>query len=110
MRQAGIFLSAKPEAAYDRRLVQAMASGCWPVAPSGGCYPEILPESFHETTLYEPTIDGLCGRVQTSWYMNRPPATDEWTAAYKRFDPIVTCKAIDERIESLAAAGPGARE
>lgn len=99
----GVFLSAKPTATCDFHAVRALASGCWPVFPRGGVYPEIIPKSMHSTCLYEPTAEPMGTRLQDAWHMQRPDDyLDDLHEMLKRFEPMTACRAMDQRLEELA--------
>jgi hypothetical protein len=105
MLQAGIFFSAKPGAPCDHHAVRALAAGCWPLCPQTGVYRELLPEVLHSSCLYDGVADTLAGRMQDVWHLEHPAGYERqlWSILH-HFDPIVACKAIDERLEQLAAA------
>lgn len=105
MLQAGIFFSAKPGAPCDHHAVRALAAGCWPLCPQFGVYKELLPDVLHSSCLYDGTSDTLAGRMQDVWHLDHPAGYERelWSILHQ-YDPIVACKAIDERLEQLAAS------
>jgi hypothetical protein len=105
MFQSGLFVSAKPTAPADHQAVKALLCGCWPVVPHSGVYRELIPEVLHRQCLYEGTPDALVNRIQDAWHAGRIEAyADELVRILKRFDPIVACKAMDERLDELVVA------
>jgi hypothetical protein len=103
MLSAGIFFSARPGAPSDHHAVRALMAGCWPLCPQFGVYRELLPESLHSSCLYDGAADTLAGRMQDVWHLDHPSGYErKLYDLLHRFDPIVACKAIDERLELLA--------
>ncbi len=107
MLQAGIFFSAKVGAPCDHHAVRALMAGCWPLCPNYGVYRELLPTSLHSSCLYDGAPDTLAGRMQDVWHLEHFGGWErELHAILNHFDPIVACKAIDERLEQLAVEHP----
>jgi hypothetical protein len=107
MLTCGIFLSTKSDCPCDHRAVQALASGCWPVVPESGVYPELIPHRLHAHTFYDGSASGLASRIQDTWHLELPEGyEDELAGILNQFDPIPACRAIDERMEQLAGMQP----
>jgi hypothetical protein len=107
MLTCGIFVSSKPECCADYRAVRALAAGCWPVVPTTGVYPELVPERLQRHTLYDGSAEALCGRLLDTWHLTQPAGyEDEQAEILHRFDPINACRAMDERLDELVAARP----
>ena len=105
MMEAGVILSARPEAASDYQVVRALVAGCRPVLPDGGTYPEILPEVLHRTCLYDVDSELLADRLQEALI---PTTTTPWRhdgfrQAFRSFDAITACRMFDERVEQLVS-------
>jgi hypothetical protein len=99
---AGIFLSAKYGAPFDHLAVRALATGCWPLCPQLGVYSELLPEAMHIPCLYDYSPDRLAGCMQDVWHLEHDQGYEyALSDILRRFDPIVACRAIDERLEEL---------
>ena len=102
MLSSGIFISAKPGAAFDHLAVRALVAGCWPLLPQVGVYSEMLPPPLHSPCLYDYAADTLAGRMQDVWHLDHGETHDaELQETLKRFDPVLACKAMDERLEEL---------
>jgi hypothetical protein len=105
MLSCGIFLSTKEECPCDFRSLRALASGCWPVVPASGVYPEILPQRMHKFALYDGSPSAMSSRLQDVWHLEQPGGyEDELADILLKFDPMTACRAIDERLEHLAAS------
>jgi hypothetical protein len=69
-------------------------------------YPEIIPKKLRKSCLYEPTPDALSSRVQDVWHLHPEEdgsAESAFMEAIKGFDAITACKAMDERLNTLAS-------
>jgi hypothetical protein len=106
MLSSGVFISTKVDCPADYRGIRALAAGCWPIVPAGGCYPEIIPKRIHGHSMHDGTPSGLSSKLQDTWHLEQPTGyEDELADILGSFDPMVACKAIDERIDQLCAAG-----
>jgi hypothetical protein len=106
MLEASVFLSAKSDVNWDYLFSLAMFAGCLPVVPTGGAYPELLPESLRPASLYASTADALANALCTALdgaadWRSHPP---DWSAIFATFDAIPACKKIDRRLEQLTLA------
>lgn len=103
MMQSTVLLSVKPAATSDYLCVRGMLSGCRPVVPDGGVYPELIPQALHASTLYrdEPAD---CARVldDAMEFGDWPRHSPDWRKVFRPFDAISACRTIDERLEDLA--------
>ena len=103
MLSSGIFLSTKDGCTADYRGVRSLAAGCWPIVPANGCYPEIIPGRIHGHTMHDSSPSGLSSKLQDTWHLEQPvDYEDELADILGQFDPMVACKAIDERLEQMA--------
>ena len=110
MLASGIFLSTKDGCPCDYRAVRSLAAGCWPVVPANGSYPELLPQRIHGHAFHDSSASGLSSKLQDSWHVELPTGyEDELADILGQYDPMVACKAMDERIEQLCAGTPAAR-
>jgi hypothetical protein len=99
-----VLLSARTDAAADDLVVRAMTTGCLPIVPNSGVYPDLLPEAFHERCLHDGTARSLVSLLLDAWYLARPGGYEMHVEeAVAPFDAINACKVIDERLEKLAA-------
>jgi hypothetical protein len=109
MLSSGIFLSTKDGCSADYRGIRALAAGCWPIVPANGCYPEIIPQRIHGHTMHDGSPSGLTSKLQDTWHLDQPGGyEDELADILGQFDPMVACKAIDERVEQLCGAATSA--
>jgi hypothetical protein len=105
LREAGVMLSARFDAADDLHVLRAFATGCWPVVPASGVYLELIPERLHEACLYEGSVDGIVGKLQDVWHLERPTGYQSLVEnLIRERDSVVTCKAMDDRLTELAGA------
>jgi len=103
--RSGIFLSAKPGAPFDHLAVRALAAGCWALCPQVGVYGELMPEMMHSPCLYDYSPDTLAGRMQDVWHLEHDHGYEyALSDLLKRYDPLVACKTMDERLEELVVA------
>jgi hypothetical protein len=108
MMEAGIFLSVKHDAPVDHYAVRALAAGCWPLMPNSGVYRELIPEGMHSSCLYDGRPDQLAGRLQDVFHLEQPGGFEsQQLLILRRFDPVVACRAMDERLSDLASAVAG---
>jgi hypothetical protein len=102
---SGIFISAKPGAPFDHHCVRALTAGCWALCPQDGVYGELMPEMLHSPCLYDHAPDTLAGRMQDVWHLEHEHGyEDALSELLTQFDPVVACKAMDERLEELVIA------
>ncbi len=105
MLSSGIFVSAKPGAPFDHLAVRALAAGCWALCPQVGVYGELMPEMLHSPCLYDYSPDTLAGRMQDVWHLEHEHGYEyALSDLLRRFDPMVACRAMDERLEELVIA------
>lgn len=98
----GLFISAKTGAPFDHHAVRALSAGCWALCPLEGVYGEYMPEMLHSPCLYDRAPDTLAGRMQDLWHLEHEHGYEyALSDLLKRFDPMVACKAMDERLEEL---------
>jgi hypothetical protein len=103
MRSCGVFISTKHDTPADAHAVRALASGCWPLLPASGVYPELLPEILTTACLYDGSADGLASRLQDVWHLARPQGYEQDLAPIlQKYEPSAACRAIDDRLEELA--------
>jgi hypothetical protein len=104
--RADVYLSTLRWAPVDLFAVRALTAGCWPVLPEDGFYQEMIPKSLRSRCLYDGTPDMLASRIQDVWHLH-PHEESGIDAAFreaiKGFDAITACKAMDERLNALAA-------
>ncbi len=105
MLESGVFLSVKREAPSDHYAVRALAAGCWPLLPNSGVYRELIPEGMHTACLYDCDPETLCSRLQDAFHLEQVMGYEaQQLLILRRFDPVVACRAMDERLSDLAAA------
>jgi hypothetical protein len=51
MMSCGVFISTKVDAPADTHAVRALATGCWPIVPDAGVYPELIPQLLQSSCL-----------------------------------------------------------
>jgi hypothetical protein len=103
--ESGMFISAKPGAPFDHLAVRALTAGCWALCPVEGVYLEMMPEMLHSPCLYDHAPDTLAGRMQDHWHLEHETGYEmALSDLLKQFDPVVACKAMDERLEELVIA------
>ncbi|HTL28251.1 MAG TPA: DUF3524 domain-containing protein [Tepidisphaeraceae bacterium] len=104
LMESKIFISTRKNATADHHAVRALAAGCWPLFPKTGMYRELLPQRMHSSCLYDCYPEELAGHLQDVWHFSPPDSCDQELAdILHQFDPVVACRAIDERVEQLAA-------
>jgi len=108
MNHAAVYISAKPTTTCDLHGIRALVADTWPIVPRGGVYAELLPKKMHSACMYDPDdADSLASRIQDHWYIEKPTGyAPDVAKILKPFDAIAACKAIDQRLEELAAAAP----
>jgi hypothetical protein len=105
MMESGVFLSVKYDAPCDHYAVRALAAGCWPLMPNSGVYRELIPEGMHSSCLYDGRAEQLAGRLQDVFHLEQPAGYEaQQLLILRRFDPVVACRAMDERLSDMAAA------
>jgi glycosyltransferase involved in cell wall biosynthesis len=101
--QASVFMSARVGATFDEHAIRALALGCRVVLPMAGVYPELLPKAMRGFCLYEVDPESMASRIQDALYQpDVLPGMGELTHLLQQYDPIVVCKAIDERLSEVS--------
>ena len=109
MAEAGVYVSARPDAFCDHQAVRALTAGCWPLVPSAGCYGELLPSSIHSSCMYGHDPDVLASRLQDVFHLEQIGGFEaQMRVMLRSFNPAVACKLIDERLLELASGSPAA--
>lgn len=102
MARCGVYLSTETECAFDSRAVMALASGMRAALPNSGAYPEIVPASAHESTLYKPHPDFLASLLQDLWALPELSGWDEdLRAGVRQFEAESAVGTIDWRLATL---------
>ncbi len=105
--EAGVLVTARPGAATDELAVRALASGCHPILPNSGIYPELIPESMHKMCLHDGSADSMVDRLLDTWYLDRPEGYQAHLCEIlAKFDAIKACRNIDDRLARLAVVHP----
>jgi hypothetical protein len=100
-----VFVSTRRDATSDHHAVRALSAGCWPLFPKTGMYRELVPQRLASSCLYDPYPEELAGHLQDVWHFSPPDGCEQDLAdILHQFDPVVACRAMDERLEQLAAA------
>lgn len=100
--EAHIFLSIRPQLPFDLYCVRGLLAGCVPIVPDSGVYSELLPRKFHNAYTYPPQPEDLADRILQMLTTAAQPA-DGICDALKPLDALSACRAIDERLQQLAA-------
>lgn len=109
--RAGIVLSAERQATCDHHAICALTAGCWPVLPADGVYPELIPQELHGSCLYDGSADMLASRLQDAFHLQHPDGYGQSIREkLQPFDPIIACRAMDQRMEELAVGHTVMRE
>jgi hypothetical protein len=104
MLESGCFLSVKHDAPSDHYAVRALSAGCWPLMPNSGVYRELIPEALHSSCLYDGQAEQLAGRLQDAFHLEQLGGYEaQQLLILRRFDPVVACRAMDERLSDLAS-------
>ncbi|MGD8413482.1 MAG: DUF3524 domain-containing protein [Candidatus Latescibacterota bacterium] len=88
---------------FGASVVEAVYCGCRPLLPRRLAYPELIPEKFRDSVLYDDEEQFL-DRLRES-LLNPAPADDRLRAAMLRFDWATMAPVYDEMLERLAAQG-----
>jgi len=103
VRAADIAVSTAIQERFGLAMVEAMAAGCFPLMPNRLSYPELVPEPWHETFLYDddPSLRRKLAallRGQGPWDRARQLAEEA-----QRFDWSNRAPAFDAALEKVAA-------
>jgi glycosyltransferase involved in cell wall biosynthesis len=103
LHQTDVVVSTAIHEFFGVSIVEAIYCGCFPVLPRCLTYPELVPEPYHETCLYQ-DFEGLLTRLR--WALTH---TDEARAlaaelrpAVARFDWAEMAPCYDEVLSALA--------
>jgi len=104
MMQSTVFVSTRIAAPFDEHAIRAIQLGCRPVMPRSGFYLEMLPRPMYGYALYDVDAESLATRIQDALYASEEyPGMPELHTMLRRFDPIATCRSMDDRLAHLAA-------
>jgi hypothetical protein len=77
--------------------------------PNSGVYRELIPEGLHSSCLFDGRADQIAGRLQDVFHLEQLGGYDaQQLLILRRFDPVVACRAMDERLSDLASASASA--
>ena len=99
-------VSAARDENFGIAVVEAVASGAWPVVPYGLAYPEVVPTEFHGDCLYEPGGLGARLRHVLARITAGEPTPAGLVDSMQRFDWSVIAPALDDRVDELLARAP----
>ena len=54
LKRSDVVVSAARNEFFGIAVAEAVAAGAWPVLPAALAYPELIPEEFHQVSLYQP--------------------------------------------------------
>ncbi|MCC6239927.1 MAG: DUF3524 domain-containing protein [Phycisphaerales bacterium] len=104
MYQCSVMISTKIGATCDQYAIFGLAAGCFPIWPRIGIYPELLPNVLHPHCLYDGTAQKLASLMQDVYYIEQPSGYEaQQRTILNRFDPLAASRAIDRRLDELAA-------
>ena len=107
MLKSGIYISARSDLYWDGRLLTALSAGCWPIVPTFGVYPELIPKELEERCLYDGTPGHLAFTIQDFWELQLPEGHREAIESIMRphqAEDVIA--AMDQRMVELAIAAP----
>ena len=106
LRRSDIVVSTAGHEFFGIAIVEAMATGAFPVLPNRLVYPERIPERYRDRCLYA-DAEGLAECVD--WAIrNRTEATEianNLATQVRKYDWSVVAPAYDAALQSLAAEG-----
>jgi hypothetical protein len=100
--ESQIFLSVRPNSPFDLHCVRGLLAGCVPVIPDSGVYRELLPPKLHSSYMYPSQPEDLADRLLQMLTTAAEPA-EGITDSLKPLDALAACRALDERLQQLAA-------
>jgi len=100
LRQADIVVSTAIHEFFGVSIVEAIYAGCFPVLPHRLVYPEMIPDAYHDTCLYE-DFDTLLAQLRwavthrsearsVARRLNAPVARFDWRAIAAQYDRAFT--------------------
>lgn len=102
IQAAGLYLSIKPHATFDRCAIEMLTTGGLVIVPDTGIYPELIPESLRRQFFYDGTHDQLASRLGEYLAGGVPLGFYEQLKAHLRpYAAINASRAIDGRLEEL---------
>ena len=96
---ASVVVSTAHHEFFGVSVIEAMAAGAIPILPDRLSYPELIPESEHDRTIYGNRSELI---EKLSAALTRPAAVDQTTSAALRFDWEVIAPDYDEAIAAIA--------
>jgi len=105
LNRADVVVSAARNEFFGIAVAEAVAAGAWPVLPAALAYPEVIPEEFHQVSLYEPgdltrRLRETIGAVATG-----REAIAGLALSMARFDWSEVGAHYDDRIDRLVRIG-----
>jgi len=105
LKRADVVVSAARNEFFGIAVAEAVAAGAWPVLPAALAYPEVIPEEFHQVSLYEPgdltrRLRETIGAVATG-----REAIAGLALSMARFDWSEVGAHYDDRIDRLVRIG-----
>lgn len=105
MAKCGTYLSTHTDSPFDPRAIMALSSGMRAALPDAGCYPEIVPPQYHETTLYQPHPDFLASALQDIWALPELSGLDEeLRSSMDPYQAESVVSTIDWKLSTLSRA------
>jgi len=105
LQQATAFVSARIAVPFDEHAVRALRLGRRTALPRAGAYPELLPKEMRGFCLYDVNSESLANRLQEALYLPlESGGAEDLQKILHQFDPIVACKAVDDRLSEIASA------
>jgi hypothetical protein len=100
---SSLLISARRNAAHDDLTVRALVTGCLPIVPHSGIYPELLPKPMHRYCLHDGSAQSMLDRVLNAWYLERPTGMEVLLDdLLSNFDAVTACRHLDQRLDRLA--------
>ncbi len=101
LRRGWVVVSTAIQENFGISVVEAVGAGCRPLLPNRLSYPEIIPESRHDSVLYENT-DELTGMLESILTAPAPPDVEELRRHVARFSWEEVIESYDALIDEVA--------
>src|SRR6185295_1701427 len=94
--------SVRPGATFDLQVIRGLQTGCRPVLPDRGIYPDLIPANLKGDCLYHFSVEALASALREAINPGYEWSPPDLRQSFKPYEAIAATRNFDERLSQLA--------